>query len=133
MTGVCANKLAAYHLNNGQWEISDEILEVLKGLFGYWHFKMLPAKLFGFSKFSGHGKNRSQSGVWLHLASTFCVTVPSVRPLHIFCYHSPHSLYQHTTYINIPLLTLAIICPQKAPKTLHLTTLHAAAGQMLMM
>jgi len=33
MTGVHANKLAAYHLNDGQWEISDEILEVLKVLF----------------------------------------------------------------------------------------------------
>ena len=30
MTGVCANKLTAYHLNDEQWEISDEILEVLK-------------------------------------------------------------------------------------------------------
>jgi len=33
MTGVRANKLAAYRLNDGQWEISDEILEVLKVLF----------------------------------------------------------------------------------------------------
>ena len=33
MTGVHANKLTAYHLNDDQWELSDEILEVLKVLF----------------------------------------------------------------------------------------------------
>ena len=43
-----------------------------------------------------------------------------------------HTHYIDTTF-NIPLLTLAIICPEKAPKTLHLMTLHTAAGQMLMM
>jgi len=30
MTGVRANKLTAYHLTDEQWELSDEILEVLK-------------------------------------------------------------------------------------------------------
>ena len=109
-----------------------DISKLSKGLFGYQYFKKPPAKLFGFGKFSGHGKDQSWGGVWLHLALTFCVTVPSFRPPHVSYDHSPHSLYWHTTF-NIPLLTLAIICPQKPPKTLHLMTLHAAAGQMLMM
>ncbi len=30
MTGVRANKLTAYRLTDEQWELSDEILEVLK-------------------------------------------------------------------------------------------------------
>jgi len=33
MTGVCSNKLTAYRLNYEQWELADEILEVLKVLF----------------------------------------------------------------------------------------------------
>ena len=33
MTGVRSNKLTAYHLSDGQWELADEILEVLKVLF----------------------------------------------------------------------------------------------------
>ncbi len=30
MTGVRTNKLTAYHLDDEQWELADEILEVLK-------------------------------------------------------------------------------------------------------
>jgi len=33
MTGVHSNKLTAYRLNDEQWELADEILEVLKVLF----------------------------------------------------------------------------------------------------
>ena len=35
MTGVRANKLTAYRLNDEQWELSDEILEVIKVLFDF--------------------------------------------------------------------------------------------------
>jgi len=35
MTGVHANKLTAYSLNDEQWELADEVLEVLKVLFDH--------------------------------------------------------------------------------------------------
>ena len=41
MTGVHANKLTAYCLNDGQWDLSDEILEVLKVLFDFYLNKLI--------------------------------------------------------------------------------------------
>jgi hypothetical protein len=78
------------------WAEGDENVTVIHNQTTFRNFHVHFDKqdtVFGFGKFSGHGKNRSQGGVWLHLASTFRVTVPSFRPPPISYYHNPHSLY----------------------------------------
>ena len=87
-------------------------LFIAKGLFGTRLFKMPPAKLFGFGKFSGLLPNQSQRGVWLHLVSTFRVTVPSLCPRHASCYHIPLSTHFHITIITY----LSYTCYNMPPK-----------------